>query len=89
MALKMGIMNMKMTAQVTNRKVEAIEDIIVKAGTFKGYKLSCEVNSTVMGMKVNTKNTDWYAKGVGIVKTESFDKKGNLQSRTELIEIQN
>jgi len=87
MALKMGFVNMKMSANVTNRKVEAIEDITVAAGTFKGYKFTCDVNSTVIGIKVNSKNTDWYAKGVGIVKTESYDKNGKLLSRTELIEL--
>lgn len=87
MAMKLGFINMKMSAQVTNRKVEAIEDVTVKAGSFKGYKFSSEVNSTVMGMKVNSKNIDWYAKGVGILKTESYDKNGKLQSYTELLEI--
>lgn len=88
MALKMGFVNMKMSAYVTNRKVEAIEDITVAAGTFKGYKFSCDVNSTVMGIKVSSKNNDWYAKGVGIVKSENYDKNGKLQSRTELVEMQ-
>lgn len=87
MAMKLGFVNMKMSANVTNRKVEAIEDITVKAGTFKGYKFTSEVNSTVMGIKVNSKNTDWYAKGVGIVRTESYDKNGKLQSYMELIEL--
>lgn len=87
MALKMGFVNMKMSAQVTNRKVEAIEDITVAAGTFKGYKFLCDVNSSVMGIKVSSKNADWYAKGVGIVKSENYDKNGKLQSHTELVEI--
>jgi hypothetical protein len=87
MAMKMGFVNMKMSANVINRKVEAIEDITVAAGTFKGYKFSCEVNSSIMGIKANSKGIDWYAKGVGIVKTESYDKKGNLTGRTELVEI--
>ena len=87
MAMKVGFINMKMSAQVTNRKVEAIEEVTVKAGSFKGYKFSSEVNSTVMGMKVNSKNIDWYAKGVGILKTESYDMNGKLQSYTELLEI--
>ena len=39
-----------------------------------------------MGMKVKTNNIEWYAKGVGIVKTETYDK-GKLQSYTELTEI--
>ena len=87
MAMKVGFVNMKMSADVTNRKVEAIEDITVKAGSFKTYKFSSEVNSSILGIKVNTKGIEWYAKGVGIVKSESYDKNGKLQSRTELIEL--
>lgn len=87
MAMKLGFINMKMSALVTNRKVEAIEDITVTAGTFKGYKFSSEVNASVMGIKTKSNNTDWYAKGVGIIKTESYDKNGKLQSHMELIEL--
>jgi hypothetical protein len=87
MSMNLGLVNMKMSAQVTNRKVEAIEDVTVKAGTFKGYKFSSEVNSSAMGIRVKSNNLDWYAKGVGIVKTENYDKNGKLQSRTELVEL--
>jgi hypothetical protein len=87
MAMKLGFINMKMSTQVTNRKVEAIEDITVKAGTFNAYKFSSEVNASAMGIKTKSNNTDWYAKGVGIVKTESYDKNGKLQSHMELIEL--
>jgi len=87
MALKMGFINMKMAAQITNRKVEAIEDVTVTAGTFKGYKFSSEINSSTMGIKMKSSNIDWYAKGIGIVKTESFDKSGKLQSHMELISL--
>jgi len=89
MALKMGFINMKISAQVTNRKFEAIEDITVKAGTFKGYKFSSDVSASAMGIKMKSNNLDWYAKGVGIVKTESYDKNGKLQSHRELIELKN
>jgi hypothetical protein len=87
MALKMGFVKMKMSATITNRKSESIEDITVKGGTFKCYKFSGEVNTVAMGIKVNAKSAEWYAKGIGTVKMESYDKKGNLQSRTELIEV--
>ena len=87
MSMNLGLVNMKMSAQVTNRKVEAIEDVTVTAGTFKGYKFSSEVNSSAMGIRVKSNNLDWYAKGVGIVKTENYDKNGKLQSRTELVEL--
>jgi hypothetical protein len=87
MAMKLGFINMKMAAQITNRKVEAIEDVTVTAGTYKGYKFSSEINSSTMGMKMKSSNIDWYAKGIGIVKTESFDKSGKLQSHMELISL--
>lgn len=87
MAMKMGFINMKMSATITNRKVEGWEDITVKAGTFNCCKFSSDVNATIMGINVKTKNTDWYTKGIGAVKTESYDKNGKLQSTTELIEV--
>ena len=87
MAMKMGIVNMKMTADVTNRKVEAIEEISVTGGSFKCYKFSSDVNTVAMGIKVQAKTTEWFAKGIGMVKTESYDKKGSLSGRTELVEV--
>lgn len=85
MAMKMGFVNMKMSAAVTNRKVEAIEDISVSGGTFKCYKFSGDVNTVAMGIKVQAKTVEWFAKGIGTVKTESYDKKGELMGRTELV----
>ena len=87
MAMKIGFINMKMTADITNRKVESIEDVTIKAGTFKGYKFTSDVNSTAMGIKTKSSNIGWYAKGIGTVKSKSFDKSGNLQSRMELVEL--
>lgn len=87
MAMKMGFVNMKMSADITNRKVEAIEDISVSGGTFKCYKFSSDVNTVAMGIKVQAKSVEWYAKGIGTVKTESYDKKGNLSGRMELVEV--
>ena len=31
--------------------------------------------------------TEWYAKGVGLVKSEAYDTKGNLDSKTLLVKI--
>ena len=87
LALKIGFINVKMAADVTNRKVESIEDITVKGGTFNCYKFSSEVNSSAMGIKMHSKNFDWYAKGIGTVKNENYDKNGNMQSHSELIEV--
>jgi hypothetical protein len=87
MVLKIGFMNMKMSAQTTNRKLEAIEKVTVKAGTFEAYKFTSDVKASAMGFQVNSSNIGWYVKGVGIVKTENYDKKGALQSHMELVEL--
>jgi len=87
MAMKMGFMNLKMTVNLTNRKVETLDDLTVKAGNFKAFKLTGDVSGTIIGIKVNTKSADWYAYGVGLVKSESYDKKGELKSVMELIEF--
>lgn len=86
-SMKMGFINMKTTVLLTNRKVDAIEDLTVPAGTFNTFKLSADANSTVLGMKVNSSSKEWYAYGIGIVKTESYDKKGELQSTMQLVEL--
>lgn len=87
MALKMGFVNLKSASQVTNRKVEAIEPVSVKAGAFETCKFTSEVNSTAMGLKAKSNMVEWYAKGIGLVKSENYDKNGKLQSRTELVEM--
>lgn len=87
MALKMGFISMKLSALITNRKVEALESVTVKAGTFDAYKFKSDVKSSAMGIKANSSNIAWYVKGVGMVKTENFDKKGDLQSHMELVEM--
>lgn len=88
MTLKMGFVNMKMSAKMTNRKVESIEEITVKAGTFTCYKFTSDVLAIAMGIKTNIQSVEWYAKGVGTIKSESYDKNGKLQSYTELVELQ-
>lgn len=76
--------NMTMTVKIFNRKVEAKEDITTPAGNFSCYKISYDMESAtkVMGMnnKVNLKGVDYVSEGTGVVKTESYNKKGSLSS---------
>ena len=87
MEMKMGPINMKMTATSTNRKVEGWENITVKSGTYNSCKFSSDVNSVVLGMNVKSKIIEWYAKGVGVVKSETYNKKGDIASVRELVEF--
>lgn len=81
--VKIGFINC--TAVMTEGKCLAIEDVTVEAGTFQCYKISQLINVTAMGSKNENTTLTWYAKGVGAVKTETYDKKGKLQSTQELI----
>lgn len=76
--------NMALAVKIFNRKVEAKEDITTPAGSFSCYKISYEMESStkVMGInnKVNLKGIDYLSEGVGVIKTESYNKKGNLSS---------
>jgi len=81
--VRIGVLNC--TATLTERECLAIEDITVGAGTFRCHKVSQKINSSALGVKNEGTTLTWYAKGVGAVKTESYDKKGNLQSIQELV----
>jgi hypothetical protein len=81
--LNQGVKMMTMNMAVTNRKVEAIENITVAAGTFPCYKITYDVETKVM-FKVQVKAVDWYSMNIGLVKSETYDKNGKLTGSTEL-----
>ena len=81
-SVKIGFINCVVI--ITEGKCLAIEDVTVEAGTFRCYKVSQKTNITTMGIKTEGTTVTWYAKGVGAVKTESYDKNGKLQSTQEL-----
>jgi len=87
--MKIGGMPMNMTIKVDviNRKVEAVESITTPAGTFDCVKISQDVVTKMM-MTVKAHSVDWYAKGVGVVRTESYNKKGKLTGYTELTRLE-
>jgi hypothetical protein len=78
-----GFKIMTITVDITERKVEAQEDVTTPAGTFNCYKMSYHI-STKVGMRISGNATEWLAKDVGIVKSENYNKKGKLQSYTLL-----
>ena len=76
--MKSGSMTlMTMKFNEINRKVEKKESITTPAGTFDCFKITSETEIKVL-MKRTFKSATWIAKGVGIVRTESYNKKGEL-----------
>ena len=75
MNVSMAPINMKMTVRIYDRKVEGTETITTPAGTFDCIIIS-QSSETKMGMKVSGSSREWYAPEVGMVKQESYNKKG-------------
>lgn len=81
-----GMVLMKMTIMISNRKVESVETITVPAGTFECYKITYDIE-TKLGIKITSTAVQWLNKGAGAVKTETYDKKGKLLGSTVLSEF--
>lgn len=83
-------MSMEVISTLENRKVVAREKIQTPAGSFDCVKISGERRTAMKVMGMNQKmpsSTEylWFAKGIGVVKQEDYDKKGKLQSVSQLI----
>jgi hypothetical protein len=81
---KMGINGMTLmtiSIDITEHQVEAEEKVTTPAGTFNCFRVSYLSNSKVALGKATTKTVQWYARDIGVVKSESYDKKGALESR--------
>lgn len=78
-----GIAMFNMTINIINRKVEALESITVPAGTFECYKITYDTDVKSI-VRVTTSTTQWISKNVGMVRSETYDKKGKLSGYTVL-----
>ncbi|MBK7475523.1 MAG: hypothetical protein IPN74_09810 [Haliscomenobacter sp.] len=71
---------MTMTFDIREYTVEAEEKVTTPAGTFDCFRTSYQMSSKTLLVNTTVKVVQWFAKGVGMVKSETFDKKGNLDS---------
>lgn len=81
MELKMkmgGAINMNTNVETINRKVEKQESITTPAGTFDCYVIYSETKTKMMMANKTFPSRTWLAKGVGMVKQESYNKNGKL-----------
>ncbi len=78
--------NMDFKVTVENRKVEAVESINTPAGTFECVKISQDVVTKSI-MSFTIQSIEWYAEGVGNVKSESY-RKGKLVGYSELTKFE-
>jgi len=82
---------MKMMGSTTSvkgsSKVVAKEDVKTEAGSFNCYKVESESTTKVLITTTKVSTTSWYAENVGAVRTETYDKKGKVQTVQELVSL--
>lgn len=71
-----GAMNMNMNMDTVNRKVEKKESVTTPAGTFDCFVIYSETKTKMMMSNQTLPSRLWLAEGVGMVKTENYNKKG-------------
>lgn len=82
-----GPIPVTMTSSFTNRKVDALEKVTTPAGTFDCIRVSYDSFSKVSFIKTEGRTVEWYTPGIGIVRSEYYDKKGKVTSIHELIYV--
>ncbi|MCH9661402.1 MAG: hypothetical protein K0U54_10885 [Bacteroidetes bacterium] len=88
MAVDMGGINMNMDVSLTDRKVVATENVTTPAGSFDCFVITYTSNIK-MGMNRKGTAKQWFAKGVGMVKQEDYNKKGKVTSSSLLTSFTN
>lgn len=83
-AIKMTGMNMNIKVDQLNRVVEKTENVTTPAGNFKCYVITQDNISETMGVKQIMQSKLWLAEEVGMVKQETYNKKGDLMSKSVL-----
>jgi hypothetical protein len=77
------------TLNITNRIVEGSESITTDAGTFSCYKLSYDLNTRAGFINSSSSVVEWMTEGVGLVRSETYDRRGRLAGYSVLTGYKN
>ena len=84
-----GAMNMNINIDTVNRKVEKKESVTTPAGTFDCFVIYSETKTKMMISNQTFPSRLWLAEGVGMVKTENYNKKGDKTGSMVLTQFNN
>ncbi len=73
-----------MITNIMDRQVERTETITTEAGTFNCYKIRYNMSVKAGFITTSMSAVEWIAEGVGLVRSESFDRKGKPAGYTVL-----
>lgn len=86
--ITISIGGMKTTTSNSDIKVTGEETLNIGGTNIDCLIVESSVLTKVIGIKQEMKQKIWYGRGIGPVKTESYNKKGKLMSVQEIIEIE-
>jgi len=78
----------KSSSAFSGIKVIAEETLDVGGKAIACMVVESVVSSRVIGIKTEVVQKVWYGRSIGIIKNESYDKKGKIQTTQELISIE-
>ncbi len=78
----------KTVSETTDVHVSGRETIKISGHDIDCYIIESKVMAKAMGMKSEMVQKAWYGRGVGQVRTETYNTKGKLQSVNEVVEIE-
>lgn len=78
-----GVALITMNVTIRDRKVVGKETLQTPAGSFDCIKMTYIAETKMLGTKA-IETAVWYADGIGMIRQESYDKKGALDSKMEL-----
>lgn len=91
-SLKVGLggsggIGLNMKVDITDREVETKENITTPAGTFDCLVISQKIKTKLV-MNIKGSSKEWYAENVGMVRSESYNKKGKMVGYSELTKLE-
>jgi hypothetical protein len=84
-----GQVFMTIKSIISNRKIESFEEIIVGTKTFKTIKITYDIEVQMGFINTTGKAVEWYSENYGLIKSESYDKKGKLTGSSILTNYSN
>ena len=72
---------------ISDRKIDGIENITTDAGTFSSYKISYDISTKAGFITTSSSAVEWIADGVGLVRTETYNKRGRLTGYSVLTDL--
>jgi len=77
---------LKMKISMEDRKLVAKEKKTTDAGTYDCIKITQKTVLTGI-VKSESSSIEWYSEGVGVVRSETYNKKGKLTGYSELTSV--